>query len=224
MSTSGIVWAATSAIVTATAASVGFSSQGGNSQPQPPAKTESPAPAKGAGVQPKWPEHKTKTLHAEDFRGKKAPEIAIEEMLTDKPDRKGKVVLIDLWATWCGPCRKAIPDLNEFQKQFRDDLVVLGISNEQAAKVRQFMKTTEIIYAMGIDTQNRMAKAMSVRGIPHVVIISTDGIVRWQGFPLNPEEPLTATIIKQIIDADPGVKERREAEAAAKPDKSGGKG
>ena len=175
---------------------------------QPPA---APKPDKPAAAQAGWPAFKSKELYADDIRGKKAPKLVVENYMTDKePDLAGKVVLIDFWATWCGPCRKAIPELNELQAKFKDDLVVIGISDESPATVQEFMKKTEMKYASAIDMQATMKKAINVRGIPHVIIMSSDGIVRWQGFPLDDSEPLTAGIVKQIIDADQGGKARRE--------------
>lgn len=175
-----------------------------------PAKAEPPAREVRT---PAWPEHVSKELYAQDVRGKKAPEFVVEEVLTEKPDREGKVILVDFWATWCGPCRKLIPELNDLQKEFRNDLVVIGISDEPAEKVREFMKKTEMKYAQAVDTQGRMKKEIKVRGIPHVLIISTDGVVRWQGYPLSADERLTSRTVRRIIEADPGVKARREAEA-----------
>jgi cytochrome c biogenesis protein CcmG/thiol:disulfide interchange protein DsbE len=176
-------------------------------------KPKDPEPAPTAQSATGWPEPVKKELYAKDFRGKTAPEVIVEEMLTPKPDREGKVLLIDFWATWCGPCRKAIPELNELQKTFKDDLVVMGISDEAPAVVREFMKSTEMAYAQATDTKKRMSTEVGVKGIPHVLVISTDGIVRWQGFPLSTEEPLTKKIVRQIIENDPGVKARREANA-----------
>src|SRR5580700_3646190 len=77
-----------------------------------------------------YPKPVSKELYADDIRGKKAPDFFVEKWLTAEPDRKGKVVLIDFWATWCGPCRKAIPELSAFQEKFKDDLVVIGVSDE----------------------------------------------------------------------------------------------
>jgi cytochrome c biogenesis protein CcmG, thiol:disulfide interchange protein DsbE len=162
-----------------------------------------------------YPKSVEKKLYADDVRGKKAPEFFVEKWLTAEPDRKGKVVLIDFWATWCGPCRKSIPELNQFQKQFKDDLVVIGVTDETADTVTQFMKGTEMSYGVALDSSKKMSDAIKVAGIPHVLIISTDGIVRWQGFPLSDEEPLTDTIVKQVIDADPGVAARRASEGGA---------
>jgi cytochrome c biogenesis protein CcmG/thiol:disulfide interchange protein DsbE len=160
-----------------------------------------------------YPKPVEKKLYADDVRGKKAPEFSVATWLTAEPDRKGKVVLIDFWATWCPPCRKSIPDLNELQAQFKDDLVVIGVSDETAEKVKGFMTSTKMDYAVALDPEKKMNQAIHVEGIPHVLIISTDGIVRWQGFPLSDEEPLTADIVKQIIAADPGVATRHAASA-----------
>jgi thiol-disulfide isomerase/thioredoxin len=191
---------------------------------QPPRKDPAEKPAPAASAQPAWPEKKTKKLYADDWRGKKAPEFVVEQMLTDQPDRKSKVVLIDFWATWCPPCREAIPELNQFQEKFKDDLVVIGVSDEKPNTVREFMKKTPIKYTLAIDQQKRMKDQLKVTGIPHVIIVSTDGIVRWQGFPLSDEEHLTEDIVRRVIEADPGVKARHakaqdKDKKAAAPDK-----
>ncbi|MGN6369684.1 MAG: TlpA family protein disulfide reductase [Phycisphaerae bacterium] len=159
-----------------------------------------------------YPAPVKKELYANDVRGKAAPELVVEQWLTAKPETKGKVVLVDFWATWCPPCREAIPELNALQKKFKDDLVVIGISKEDPEVVKEFMKKTEFDYAVGIDSKNVAATKIGVRGIPHVLIISTDGVVRWQGFPFSEEEKLTAEIVQKVIDADPGVAARRAGE------------
>lgn len=154
----------------------------------------------------KFPEKVEKKMYAKnDLRGKKAPVLKVEKWFTKEPVRKDKVILVDLWATWCGPCKALIPELESFQEKFKDDLVVIGVSDEKMDVVQKYIKEqrgNKIGYSMGIDTKGTMSKAVGVEGIPHVLIIDRDGIVRWQGFPGERAEPLTEAIVKQIIDAD----------------------
>ena len=58
-----------------------------------------------------------KKLWAKSYLNQKAPDFIVEKWISTEPELKGKFVLIDFWATWCGPCRKVIPDLNIFQEQ-----------------------------------------------------------------------------------------------------------
>lgn len=153
---------------------------------------------------PVWPEIvKTKKLYAKnDYRGKAAPKFEVEKWLNDEPKREGKVVMIDFWATWCGPCRALIPELNGIQKEFKDDLVVIGVSDEAESKVKGFMEKTTVSYAMAIDTKAKMKNALAVDGIPHVMVVDSKGVVRWQGFPMDRSDPLTGEVLKKIIEAD----------------------
>ncbi|MCE9559855.1 MAG: TlpA family protein disulfide reductase [Armatimonadetes bacterium] len=144
-----------------------------------------------------------KTLYAKnDLRGKKAPKFEVEKWLTgDAPALKGKVIVIDFWATWCPPCRELIPEMNEWAKKFSKDIVFIGVSDEKEETVRGFMEKTKFEYHLALDSQKKMSKALGIEGIPHVIVISPDGIVRWQGFPLDDKDKLTADILDQIVKA-----------------------
>ena len=116
-----------------------------------------------------------------------------------KPDFKGKFVLVDFWATWCGPCRRAIPELNTFHKKYKDRLVVMGVSKQVEGEVRG-MKTPVIDYYSAIDTQDRMGGELKIKGIPHIILIDPEGIVRWEGFPLLEGYELTEKVLEQLLD------------------------
>ncbi len=140
----------------------------------------------------------TKQLWAKSFLNEKAPELVVEEWISSEPDSKGKFILIDFWATWCGPCIRAIPELNSFHKKFKEDLVVIGISDESREKIENFKKV-KIEYYNAIDTNETLKNIYQAKGIPHCVLIDPDGIVRWEGFPTLEGHELTEEVISEII-------------------------
>jgi thiol-disulfide isomerase/thioredoxin len=144
------------------------------------------------------PDIEHKKLWAKSYLNQKAPELIVEKWLSEKPEWKGKFLLVDFWATWCGPCLKAIPELNRFHEQFGKQMVVVGLSDEQASKVAS-MKQPHIEYYSAIDTQKRMKKEVEVKGIPHVMIIDPQGIVRWEGFPFLSGHELTEEVVKNLL-------------------------
>lgn len=143
-----------------------------------------------------------KTLYADnDLRGKKAPKLEVENWLGKAPETKGKILFVDYWATWCGPCRALIPEVNEWHKKYGKDIVFIGLSDEPVDTVKTFMAKTPMDYYIATDSKKTMSKVLGVKGIPHVMIVSPDGIVRWQGFPGSEEDKLTEEILVQIIAA-----------------------
>jgi len=121
-------------------------------------------------------------IHARSFRGGPAPRLVVEKWLTAQPDYAGKFLLVDFWATWCGPCRRSIPKLNDLHAKFKDRLVIVGLSDETESEVRE-LKSPRIDYSLAIDTTRTMERAVEVRGIPHALLIDPKGIVRFEGHP-----------------------------------------
>jgi thiol-disulfide isomerase/thioredoxin len=121
-------------------------------------------------------------LYARSVRGQAAPPFVAQQWITPPPEINGRFTLIDFWATWCGPCRRSIPELNAFSAKYHDRLVVIGISDETEAAVRQ-MTEPHIDYAVAIDPQARMMRTLAVTGIPHCILVDPNGIVRYEGMP-----------------------------------------
>lgn len=163
------------------------------------------------GAEAGYPDTPAKNVNAKrDIRNKTAPPLKVERWLNGVPNRKDKTVLIDFWATWCPPCRALIPELQDWHNRYKDDLVIIGISNEAPEAVLEFMKANKMSYSVCIDTKQTTSKSIGVEGIPHVLIISSDNVVRWQGFPYG-EERLTEAKLKQIIDADKAARAAKKA-------------
>lgn len=133
--------------------------------------------------------------HARDLRGEHGPELHAQEWLRNPPSTEGKVVVAEFWATWCGPCIRGIPHLNDLQAAFPDTVVVAGISNESADVVRGFLTANEMNYSVGVDPLKRMRSVVANRGIPHCIVMCPERVVRWQGHPGDLREDILRDIV-----------------------------
>jgi thiol-disulfide isomerase/thioredoxin len=147
-----------------------------------------------------YPIFSDKFGRATNWQGKQAPEFYIEEWLSPPVDVQNRVRVIEFWATWCAPCRKSIPHLNEWNKHFDDAVAFVSVSNESKSKVEEFMKNTPMEYGVAVDTKAKMKNTISCSAIPLALVISSDGVVRWQG---NPHR-LSRKTIQQVLSADMG--------------------
>lgn len=139
-----------------------------------------------------------KKIWANSLLNQRGPNLVVEKWLTGAPDCRGKFVLLDFWATWSPSSRKAIPALNGYFHKFGNQLVVIGISNETEQSVRQMGNPT-IDYFLAIDTHERMKNALQITGMPHLILMDSRGIVRWEGNPFTPGYQLTENVIADII-------------------------
>ncbi|HEY0079863.1 MAG TPA: TlpA disulfide reductase family protein [Pyrinomonadaceae bacterium] len=118
-------------------------------------------------------------------------------------DYKGKIIVLDLWATWCGPCRDEIPHLIALSKEFAPKGVeVVGVTSEDPtrdlAKVQAFAKEFNISYKVGFAPQE-IAIGLVRRGvIPQTFVITRDGhlLARFEGF----HPTLTAPRLRQMVE------------------------
>jgi peroxiredoxin len=89
---------------------------------------------------------------------------------------RGRVVLVNFWATWCPPCRKEMPDLSGLYKKFeKQGLVVLGISDETADKVAPFVRDQHVPYPILLDPGRKVTELFGVEGIPHSYLYDREG-------------------------------------------------
>ena len=89
---------------------------------------------------------------------------------------RGKVVLVNFWATWCPPCRKEMPDLETLYNRFKDQgLVILAISDEDAAKVTPFIADHRFTYPILLDPGRKVNGLFAVEGIPKTFLYDREG-------------------------------------------------
>lgn len=96
-------------------------------------------------------------------------------------DYRGKVVLINFWATWCPPCRKEIPDLIKLQRDYGSrGLQVIGVTYppQKLAEVRRFVQGAKVNYPIALGTKEMKLLFSSSETLPMTIVIGTDGRIR----------------------------------------------
>jgi peroxiredoxin len=89
---------------------------------------------------------------------------------------EGNVVLLDFWATWCAPCRRAHPELQELYKTYKDEgLVILGINNESRQTARKYMQENNYTFPTLLDTTDSVAREYGVSAIPYYFVVDRQG-------------------------------------------------
>ena len=95
-------------------------------------------------------------------------------------DYKGKIVILDFWATWCGPCRMGVPDLVSIQKEFKDKVAVIGISLDDERTmddILPFMKEYGINYPVVYGTNQVVVDYGYIQAIPTTFVINAKGYI-----------------------------------------------
>ena len=119
---------------------------------------------------------------------------------------KGKVILLNFWATWCGPCKVEIPDLVSLQEQYRDDLVVLGVlvQDDMNAAIPSFASQYKINYPI-LDGNNREDVESAYGpfwGIPSSVIVGPDGRIAQKHSGIRSREQFEREIATLLPEED----------------------
>ncbi len=170
-------------------------------------------------------------LFAPPMLGKDAPNVELE--LADGGDfdlarHKGKeIVLLDFWATWCGPCRDALPHMVEVAQSYKGKGVVFYAVNagEKAADIDAFLSEEKLPLVVPIDVKGELSQAMMVEGLPTSILIDKQGVIQavHAGFGKTTVETLRSELdallegksLVEPLDDDEAAAESDEAPAGA---------
>ncbi|MGA0174605.1 MAG: redoxin domain-containing protein, partial [Phycisphaerales bacterium] len=116
------------------------------------------APAAGAAVE--WPVFRNPGGRARDLRGQRAPAFAVERWMSDEDAPGQRLLVVDFFATWCGPCIAAVPHMRSLAQAYPQDVCVIGLTDESKGKydtgmIKIGMKTRDFGYAIASDPQGR---------------------------------------------------------------------
>ncbi len=115
-------------------------------------------------------------------------------------DYKGKIVVMDFWATWCGPCKRAMPTVQKIHDEYKDKgVVVFGVNCWEQADPAQYMRQQKYTYTLLLRADDVAAK-YGVGGIPAFFIIGPDGKVAFSetGFGPNSEKEIRTALDKLL--------------------------
>ncbi len=174
----------------------------------------------------------TQTVSAQELTiGSKAPKLEVKKFIKGdevKNFEKGKIYVVELWATWCGPCLKTIPHLTDLQKKHKDVTIIgVAIMEEDQTVVPEFVEELgkKMNYRVAIDlvpedgdpTDGKVVtnwmKPSEQEGIPTAFIINGEGKIAWIGHPGEMEEPLEK-IVDGTWDLAAATEKMAEARAA----------
>ncbi len=135
------------------------------------------------------------------IEGKKMPLLDLSDWYKDSvkvSDLKGKIVVVDIWATWCGPCLRAIPhNVKLYSKYKKKGLVVIGVcSSSGQEKMKAICKKYKVNYPSARDKNKKTAKAWNLQWYPTYAVVDRKGIVRAIGLHASGVEKA----VKKLMD------------------------
>jgi peroxiredoxin len=119
-------------------------------------------------------------------------------------DYRGKVVLINFWATWCEPCRDEMPAIERLKDRFAErPFEVLAINvDEPEARIRKFLSSLPLSFPVLLDHERKLARAWNVRLLPSSYVIAPDGTIRFSA--LGELDWSTREVTERIAELFPG--------------------
>ncbi len=145
----------------------------------------------------------TTRLEADDQK-RQSPEFSLQD-LSGKTwsfkDLRGKVVLVNFWATWCPPCRKEIPDLVKLYDRFQSKgFVVLAISDEEKSKVEPFMRERGVPFPVLLDPKRTVNEMFVVGGIPKSFVYDREGRLAAQSIDMRTQKQFLDMLAKAGLE------------------------
>jgi thiol-disulfide isomerase/thioredoxin len=161
-------------------------------------------------IDPKFVEDESNTDQGDQpLIGKPAPAIAVERLdgtTLELEQLRGKVAVLDFWASWCGPCMKSLPEVVRLTSEFEEDVELVAINVDEAPQiVRATAASLDMVSKIAMDKKGVASKAYGASSIPFTVIIDRSGIVRSVFVGAGEDTPLKMreAIAKAMESSDP---------------------
>lgn len=173
--------------------------------------------------------------------GMPAPSFTLERVLQGPAgglsawdDLEGQAVVLEFWATWCGPCLQLLPHMNQLVEAFRDRPIrFVSVTDEDEATVTRFLASREVKGWIGLDPDGALFRAYGVWSIPYAALVDASGVLRAVLHPAEIDERVLEDLIAGRLSRQPGMALRarpattvivpsRDVEAVRREGKDGG--
>jgi peroxiredoxin len=140
--------------------------------------------------------------------GSRAPDFPARDLTAQRPatlaDLRGKVVLLNVWATWCAPCRVEMPSMERLHRQFAGtdfQIVAVSVDKDGPEVVDAFVRELGLTFTIWHDPSGEVQRRYQTTGVPESFVIDRDGVIvkkvigaaEWDG-------PVNATLIRRLLD------------------------
>jgi thiol-disulfide isomerase/thioredoxin len=140
---------------------------------------------------------------------KKAPTFSLKKFKGGKFDsasNDGKVVVVDFWATWCGPCKASFPKVDAIYRKYKSKgVVVIGVNeDEDGGDIAGFLDDTGASFPIALDKNQKVAESFGVEAMPSTILIDKSGVVRFvhDGSHGDEDKEIEKEIKKLLADGD----------------------
>jgi len=138
--------------------------------------------------------------------GRKAADFELKSVEGERVELaslQGKVVVLDFWATWCGPCRHELPIVDQLRKEFGDQVQFLGVNDEDSGTIKSFLRKNGYGLTVLMDSKRSVHRTYGVHSIPTLIVIDRDGVIR-QHFIGGRDAPSLRQAIAAVLQGPSG--------------------
>ena len=130
---------------------------------------------------------------SEALIGRPAPDVTLQWLdgspQTSLDELRGRVVLLEFWRTWCGPCLRQVPHLNALHERYEEDgLVIVAVTNEEEDLVRRTVEEAGMTYRVARTSAEDAERAYGITAVPRAFLLDREGDLVWVGHPGTLEE------------------------------------
>jgi cytochrome c biogenesis protein CcmG/thiol:disulfide interchange protein DsbE len=117
---------------------------------------------------------------------------------------RGHVVVLNFWASWCGPCRLEAPVLEQVWREYQEDVVFLGVAhNDTVRQMEEFIARYGVTYPNGLDTRGHIVRPYGVSAFPETFVIDREGVVTAHHVGAIDDPDLLAPLIEEALKGSP---------------------